>query len=265
MSHLGDRLVVVTDLDGTLLDHSTYSFAPALPALRRLKREAVPVVFCSSKTAAEIRRIQKEVGIEDPFIFENGGGIWLPQGFRGKDEILALGVPVSKLETELREIARQQHLEVRSMLDMSDDELARVTGLSLEEARMARVREFSIPFLPISSGIDTEALQKEAQRRGLKVTTGGRFFHLMGPCDKGDATRRVREVFKDLWHTPVRMVGLGDSRNDLEMLRAVDISIRIPNPDSRQPLKDELDWTLVAEAPGPCGWNGALFKVLDNT
>ncbi len=262
---LESKLVVVTDLDGTLLDHSTYSFAPALPALKRLKQEAVPIVFCSSKTSPEIRRIQQEIGVEDPFIFENGGGIWLPARLRGSETEMAIGLPRSELADHLKEIARRHRFEFRSMLEMSDGELADETGLTLEDARLARKRVFSIPFLISSSGIDIKALQDEARSRGLRLTAGGRFFHLMGPYDKGYATRKLRDIYTGYWGSPIKMIGLGDSRNDLEMLREVDVAICIPNPQSRVPLTDEVAWSLVADAPGPRGWNEAIIQVLGNT
>ena len=46
---------VVTDLDGTLLDHA-YDWSAAKPALRWLKQIGVAVIPCTSKTAEEVRR-----------------------------------------------------------------------------------------------------------------------------------------------------------------------------------------------------------------
>ncbi|MCG8099497.1 MAG: mannosyl-3-phosphoglycerate phosphatase, partial [Candidatus Thiodiazotropha taylori] len=37
-----DGWLVFTDLDGTLLDHHSYDFSPALPALRLLKENQIP-------------------------------------------------------------------------------------------------------------------------------------------------------------------------------------------------------------------------------
>jgi len=61
-----------------LLDHSTYSFAPAKKALRLLKKYEIPLVVCTSKTRSEIEFWRKEIGNTDPFISENGGGIFIP-------------------------------------------------------------------------------------------------------------------------------------------------------------------------------------------
>src|SRR5687768_8132133 len=73
--------LVFTDLDGTLLDHDTYSWEAARPALSRLRHLGIPLVLCSSKTAAELRPIAKRLGLQTPLIVENGGGIRLPRHF----------------------------------------------------------------------------------------------------------------------------------------------------------------------------------------
>ena len=52
--------IVFTDLDGTLLDHHTYDYSPALPALAKLQEKQIPLVFCTSKTAAEIISFRTE-------------------------------------------------------------------------------------------------------------------------------------------------------------------------------------------------------------
>ena len=75
------KIVVFTDLDGTLLDRTTYSYASAVPALESLRQKKIPIVFCSAKTSAEQEAYRKELGIGDPFIVENGGAIFIPYGY----------------------------------------------------------------------------------------------------------------------------------------------------------------------------------------
>lgn len=52
------RLLIMTDLDGTLLDHESYHWEAARPALQRLAAANIPVIINSSKTAAEIRELR---------------------------------------------------------------------------------------------------------------------------------------------------------------------------------------------------------------
>ena len=73
--------IIFSDLDGTLIGHSTYSYKAALAALHLLKEKKVPLIFCTSKTRAEINKYRKELGIKDPFISENGGAIFVPKKY----------------------------------------------------------------------------------------------------------------------------------------------------------------------------------------
>ena len=50
-------IVVLTDLDGTLLDPSTYSFEAATEALKVLRERGIPLVLVSSNPIEEHRKL----------------------------------------------------------------------------------------------------------------------------------------------------------------------------------------------------------------
>ena len=66
---------VVTDLDGTLLDHN-YDLSPAIDILNYLKSIGIPVIPCTSKTASEVKKLRDKYDLIDPYIVENGGAIY---------------------------------------------------------------------------------------------------------------------------------------------------------------------------------------------
>ena len=74
-------ILIFTDLDGTLLEHRTYSFEAARPALQKIQEKHIPLIFSTSKTRAEIEYWQKTINIYHPFISENGGGIYIPNNY----------------------------------------------------------------------------------------------------------------------------------------------------------------------------------------
>lgn len=65
------KLLVFTDLDGTVLDHYSYSHALAEPMLRVFMRENIPVIPVSSKTRAELEPLRVALENRHPFIVEN--------------------------------------------------------------------------------------------------------------------------------------------------------------------------------------------------
>ncbi|MGB2374896.1 MAG: HAD hydrolase family protein, partial [Porticoccaceae bacterium] len=64
--------LIFTDLDGSLLDHDSYSFEPAKNLLLELESAAIPVIPITSKTFAEVKNLRIKLGNQHPFIVENG-------------------------------------------------------------------------------------------------------------------------------------------------------------------------------------------------
>ncbi|UCH52084.1 MAG: HAD hydrolase family protein, partial [Chloroflexota bacterium] len=64
------KLVIFSDLDGTLLDRATYSYDKALPTVDYLRERGIPIVFCSAKTRVEQEVYRRELKVFHPFIVE---------------------------------------------------------------------------------------------------------------------------------------------------------------------------------------------------
>lgn len=263
-------MIIFTDLDGSLLDHDGYSYAGAFPALERVRVLSIPLVFVTSKTRAEVERLQEEMAIRDPFISENGGGIFFPAGYRGFSiagatmqgvhSLILLGRPYVELRRFVE--ARKARFAIRGAGDLSLEELVDLTGLTPDQARLAKKREFTEPFL-LGDDTKLEALRGEALAAGLKITRGGRFHHLIGAGqDKGRAVMRVKEIFRENTAQGLLSVGIGDRPNDVPMLAAVDVPVLIPHPDGQ--YEDlVLPNLLKAPYPGSLGWGEAVNDILE--
>lgn len=256
--------VIITDLDGTLLDHSSYDFSAAGPALALILRRNIPLVLCSSKTAAEIRHLQVQIGIRDPFIAENGGALYLPVDSGNQFSRQALGVTVEELRPILTELESSLHMRFLRFEELSEEILAHRFGLSPCDAGRAQRREFDLPFQITSGEQKIDLLRREVEKRGLRLSQGGRLFHLTGHCDKGRAVRRLVEWYRKRKQREVFTIGLGDSLNDLSLLQSVDLPVIIPNPESQAPLAQELPSAVVAPNPGPQGWNAVVLSILES-
>lgn len=263
-------LIVFTDLDGSLLNHEDYSFRDALPALTRIRRRAIPLVFVTSKTRGEVEILQQKMGIREPFIVENGGGVFFPAGYRGRTiaagrscdgyTVIELGVSYARIRAFLARFG--DRFGIKGFGDWSVAEIAARTGLPADQAELAGQREFTEPFVT-GPGADMEALQALAAAHCLKVTRGGRFYHLIGAAqDKGKAVRTTREIFSRYLGGNPLAIGLGDSENDLPLLAQVDIPVLIPRPDGSS-LDLRLPRLVVAGYPGCRGWNSAMEGILD--
>ena len=222
--------VIFTDLDGTLLDEN-YRCDSAIPVLDELKKKGIPVVFVSAKTRFEQEVFRQELGIKDPFIVEDGSAIYMSKDYFGKKvgeyrdeyEAIVLGVDYDVIVKKLKEL--KERFKIKSYYFMSVEEVAKVTGLSLEMAELAKKREFSETVVEI----EDEAL-KELEKE-FNVLIGGRFIHVYGKnADKGRAVKILTDLYKSVYGEVVT-VGIGNSYTDIPMLKAVDIPCLVKNPD----------------------------------
>ena len=266
-------LVVVTDLDGTLLDHDTYAFDAARPALEQLRRGDVPVVLCTSKTRAEAERLRLAMDNTHPFIVENGGAVVIPDGYfsfpieaeraevRGEMTVVVIGDTYTDLVRTLARASRETGVRVRGFADMNDIEVAEATGLPVDQASLARQREFDEPF-EVLDGHDATPLLEAIVRLGKRWTAGGRFFHITGASDKARAVRVLADLYRrERGH--ITTMGLGDAPNDVAFLREVDVPVVVASPRSVEVAR-EVPGATVTRLTGPAGWNEAVLALLSS-
>jgi len=261
------QLIIFTDLDGTLLDHEGYFIAGAQAALERITQKGIPLVFTSSKTRAEIEDLLKTLSLFQPFIVENGGGLFFPSSFRSLDlsGLESVGpYRVRRFGASYASIRRflERHgpsFGVRGFGDMTVDEVAVLTGLPVRQAFLAKEREFTEPF--VCKG-QVEAFRQLAESSDLAVTRGGRFYHLMGSGqDKGRAVREAMEIWR-AGGSRLVSIGLGDSPNDEPLLDNVDLPVLVPRPDGSF-ASLQVKKLLRAPLPGSRGWGVVVMKLLD--
>jgi len=257
---LDKKIVIFTDLDGTLLEHTSYSFDEATEMLAFLKKENIPLIITTSKTKDEVIPIQKALGITTPFIVENGAGIFIPSSKKEGGEMLSLGFEYGYIRECFTRYA--QTIQMRGFGDMSVEEVAKHTSLGMLDASNAKKRAFTEPFL-LTNPADLSTLTKMAQSDGLAIIQGGRFYHLINQNqDKANAMRVVMERYKQTSNAPLYTIGLGDSANDLQMLENVDTAFLIPHPDGTY-LSCDVEGIIKAPFAGPKGWNYVLKEYFD--
>ncbi|MCK4388889.1 MAG: HAD-IIB family hydrolase [Desulfobacterales bacterium] len=266
------QIVIFTDLDGTLIDHDTYDFKEAQPALDQLRSRSIPVVICSSKTRAEIELYRRRMGLDDPFIVENGGAIFIPgHGLdlrdvnfveKGPYHVVELGVPYTDLRVIWREIAKK-NFRMKGFGEMTIEEIAACTGLPFEEAPLAAKREYSEPFIFSDTSAQFRVLESLLKKKGLRITRGGRFYHMIGQNDKGKAVRILTRVYANTYpDKQVWTAGLGDSANDVPMLRHVDMPVVIRKKTGQWERIHGIYPIVYSDIAGPGGWADVIHTIL---
>jgi len=259
------KTLIFSDLDGTLLDAVRYSFNDALPALSLIQAHGVPLVLCSSKTRAEIEACRQRMHNFHPFITENGGGIFIPQGYFSAlvDSVdgyqrITLGTPYAEIRRHFVALRERLGASVRGFADMTVEEVAELTGLSCDDAILSKQRDFDEPF--VFDGVPDARFLQAIEDAGLHWTQG-RVFHIMGKHDKGLAVKTLKTLY-EREYGEIYSIGLGDSLNDLPLLQAVDRPVLIRHEDGSFDSRIAIAGLMKTQSPGPQGWNEAVLKLL---
>ncbi|MBM4388941.1 MAG: HAD hydrolase family protein [Deltaproteobacteria bacterium] len=143
---------------------------------------------------------------------------------------------------------------------MTIEEIAELTSLDTKSASLAKQREFDEPF--VFSGDETEipAMTEAAESMGLRITEG-RFHHLIGNSDKGRAVEMLVEILSAKLRDPVT-IGIGDGRNDMEMLEKVNYSVVVRQADGGIHPALSTKGFILSDAAGPAGFSSSIIGLI---
>ncbi len=244
------QLMVVTDLDGTLLDHHDYSFDPVLPILDRMDEEGIPMVVNTSKTKSEWLAMREAFGNDDPFIVENGSALY--EG----DEVTVFGTPREEILEKISPLRSQ--FKFTGYSDVDVEKIIAWTGLDRSSALRSSHRGYSEPLVWEDSPEAENEFCRKVADLGLKTLRGGRFLHVLGDTDKGKPLKK----FQDAGYA---LIALGDRPNDLAMLTTADVGVIIASPgDYVLDAGEANDDLLRSEETGPRGWAEMMTLLLDH-
>jgi mannosyl-3-phosphoglycerate phosphatase len=265
-------LLIFTDLDGTLLDHHTYSYAPALAALAEIKQRGYPLILCSSKTRAELVALHRELELTAPFICENGAAVyWQETSTQNPNEnslwqCQAFSTERDTLITRIHELRARHQYRFTGFNDCTTEQIAELTGLDKQQAKLAATREFTEPLLWQDSDERLEQFRSQLAEQGLRAVQGGRFLSVMGQFDKSSAMQWLVTRYRTQQPSEsLILVALGDSPNDEAMLQAADIAVVIQSPRSAALHVNQPKQVIRTTAAGPVGWQEAMETILAST
>ena len=255
-------IVIFTDLDGTLLHRDTFEFDKIKDYIKILHSKDIKIIPTSSKTEKEILDFNQELGLDLPYISENGSAIngmgLINSNFpdeiilsRDKEELFQIFE--NKVPEKLKEKCKQ-------ILGMSKNKQIEILGLKDNKLKNALKRKYSIPFLFEGNKSEKNELIKILKPHSLTFQEGGRVINLCDNVNKVKSMNKVLRIYKKIKDN-IKVVAVGDNYNDLDMLKNSDIPCLVFNDQFKED-QINIDNLIYSNQPSPDGWADVIKNAL---
>ena len=256
-------VVIFTDLDGSLLHRDTFKFDSIKDYIKSLINSGIIIIPNSSKTEKEIEKFNEELGVELPFISENGSAI---HGLNLITKNFPNEIILSRKKEELLKIFNEKTPEKLlnkcvQISKLSKKEQEKIFGQKDDKLKNALQRKYTLPCLFKGNNSEKNKLLKVLNSNSLTLQEGGRVLNL---CDNINKIKSMNKVIKILKKTEdkIKTIAVGDNYNDLEMLKNSDIPCLVFN-DQFKLDKINIDNLIFSNKPSPEGWADVIKMALE--
>tara|TARA_B100001029_G_scaffold34779_1_gene26462 strand:- start:119 stop:916 length:798 start_codon:yes stop_codon:yes gene_type:complete len=256
-------IFIFTDLDASLIQRDTFKFDEIKDYIKSLISKGIYIIPNTSKTEIEINEFNKELGLNLPYISENGSSI---NGLNLINKNFPNQINLSRDKDDVFKIFKKivpENLKVKCRLifKMEKKVQSEIFGLSGKKLKDALNRNYSIPFI-FSGNLDQRRqLNEIVNKGGLTLHEGGRVINI---CDNVSKVKSMNKIIKMVKKTEdnVKIIGVGDNYNDLDMLKNSDIACLVFNDQfTMEPIN--INNCIVSKNPAPIGWQEVVKMALD--
>ena len=267
-------ILVFTDLDSSFLNKNDFSFSNNLNITKQLINDGHFVVFNTSKTFIELENFFQKESFNLPFICENGGGIYAPKKYfnnsskiKNEYNIIFESKKIKKKINSIKnEIAKIYGKYLTFFNDLDDADKVNLSGLSINEIKLAKEREFSELIIWQSNSENLQKFREYLESHNLTIIKGGRFHHISNNINKGDAMLRLVNEYKKHYSSKNFItIAIGDSDNDLEMLNCADYPCIVKSSDNQNFVENiKSDNLFISNKKAPDGWSECIKQVFES-
>ena len=256
------KVLIFTDLDGSLLHRDTFKFDEIKDYLKQLISKGIFIIPNTSKTEKEILEFNNELGSSLPYISENGSAI---NGLDLLNSNLPKELILSREKDSLIKIFEKSvpvilQNKCKWLSEMDKKKQSLIFGLEDDKLKMALDRKYTMPFLFEGNKSERNELSKIVKNKGLALQEGGRVINLTDKVNKAKALQVFVRFFKKN-NKNVKTIAVGDNYNDLDMLKTSDFPCLVFN-DKFTLDEIHIKNLITTNKASPEGWADVIKKAL---
>ena len=230
----------------------------------KLGRANVPCVWLTSKTRLQIDEPRRKLGMRDPFIAEDGCGVYLPEDYfhlrpqatrrggtqggkvqeattvrLGRFTCLPIATPQPAAAQALETLAGETGVSAVPLASLPPRQLAGNIGLRPREAELARQRDFDeLFFFAGASAAQIDAFQTAAQNQGAQLREQGALWSLAVGASVAKCIRELAKLYDRALHAHARIVGAAYARQPPTFFASCDRALLLtPNEEEDSALQ----------------------------
>ena len=255
-------VVIFTDLDGSLLHRDTFQFDSIKDYIKSLINKGVIIIPNSSKTEKEIEKFNEELGVNLPYISENGSSIHglnlITSNF--PDKLILSREKEELVEVFKNKVPENLQRKCKFISNFNKKDQINIFGLGETKLKYALDRKYTEPFLFEGSKNEKKDLTKILKKNSLTIQEGGRVINLCDNVNKVKSMNKVLKIYKKI-ESNIEVVAVGDNYNDLDMLKNSDLPCLVFNDQFKED-QINIDNLIISNKPSPEGWADVIKMAL---
>ncbi len=256
------KVLIFTDLDGSLLHRDTFKFDDIKEFLRQLISKGIVIIPNTSKTDKEILEFIYELGISLPYICENGAAI---NGLDLLNANLPRELILSREKDDLLNIFKNKvpinlQNKCKWLSEMDKKKQSLIFGLENKKLKNALDRKYTVPLRFYGTKNEKKEISEIIKKEGLYFQEGGRVINLTDRTNKAKALQVFVRFFKK-YQKNVKTIAVGDNYNDLDMLKTSDLPCLVFN-DKFTLDEIPINNLITTNKPSPEGWADVIKMAL---
>lgn len=265
--------LIFTDLDGTFLSNDDFSFGDNIKLTKKLISLGHFVIVNSSKTFAEIHDLLSRNDLLLPIICETGGGIYLPkEGLNVIDQAaydnytkLFEAPRISEIQEQLTKILSEFENDFDFFDDLEEKNQQKLSNLRGDGLILASKRVFTKLIVWRNNQERLMKLTKKLKNNNLNLVKGARFCHLCSNFTKGKSMNYLVSYYRKLYsQQSFNTIALGDSSNDIDMLKQADLSCIVNSMGNKTICDEEIfSKSIKSTSPAPNGWKECIREIIN--
>ena len=257
------KILIFTDLDGSLLDKETFKFDIIKDYFKELVRNGIIIIPNSSKTEAELLDFNEQNNLDLSFIAENGSSI---HRLNKIHQNLPDKIIISRTIDEIRKIYEENirlnfKNKITHILELEREKQQKILGLPLDKIKLAIKRDHSIPIKFNGTESEKNEFTKILKNSGLTIQSGGRIMNVCDNVNKSKAMSKALQLIRKQLDDEIITIGVGDNENDIEMIKETDYPCLVKNENFDSSLIN-IDNLIKSDEPSPKGWSDVIKTAL---